>query len=58
MNQSSMNATILSRLKRVTSSGDFVAEIDGLRFFAIAAVFVFHLNLYLSSKVSTEVASI
>lgn len=46
-----MNATGLasapawiSPFQRVTSRGDFVAEIDGLRFFALAGVFLLHLN--------------
>lgn len=34
----------LSRLRRITSSGGLVPEIDGLRFFAIAAVVLFHLR--------------
>jgi peptidoglycan/LPS O-acetylase OafA/YrhL len=34
---------VLSRLSRVTSSGNFIPEIDGLRFFAIAAVVLFHI---------------
>lgn len=36
--------------KRITSSGKFIPEIDGLRFIAIAAVLLFHLNLFLSVK--------
>lgn len=30
--------------QRVTSRGDFIPEIDGLRFFALASVFLLHLN--------------
>lgn len=33
---------IPSRLRRVTSSGNFIPEIDGLRFFAIALVVLLH----------------
>lgn len=33
---------IFGRLQRVTSSGKFIPEIDGLRFIAIASVFLFH----------------
>ena len=32
------------RLSRVTSSGGYIAELDGLRFLAIAAVVVFHIH--------------
>jgi peptidoglycan/LPS O-acetylase OafA/YrhL len=35
---------ILSRFSRITSSGRFVPEIDGLRFVAIASVAAYHLN--------------
>ncbi len=34
----------LSRLQRVTSSGKFISEIDGLRFISIATVLLFHIN--------------
>lgn len=37
---------LLGRLSRVTSSGDFIPEIDGMRFLAIALVIVFHINAY------------
>lgn len=33
-------------LSRATSSGSFIAEIDGLRFAAVAAVVLYHLNGY------------
>lgn len=36
--------------KRITSSGNFIPEIDGLRFIAIASVVLFHINRFLSSK--------
>ena len=35
---------VLSRLTRITSSGRFVPEIDGLRFLAITMVVVYHLD--------------
>ncbi|HEY3377242.1 MAG TPA: acyltransferase [Armatimonadota bacterium] len=34
----------LARFSRVTSSGNFIPVIDGLRFFAIMAVVIFHIN--------------
>ncbi|MGA2448246.1 MAG: acyltransferase [Polyangiaceae bacterium] len=37
-------ARVLSRFRRVTSGGAFIPEIDGLRFFAIVPVVLFHLN--------------
>lgn len=40
-----------SRLSRVTSSGEFIAEIDGLRFVAIAAVVLHHIaSIYMESS--------
>ncbi|HEY3378208.1 MAG TPA: acyltransferase [Armatimonadota bacterium] len=41
----------LHRFSRVTSSGSFIPEIDGLRFFAIATVIIFHINMYLAAMV-------
>lgn len=38
---------ILSKLSRATSAGIFIPEIDGLRFFAIMSVMMFHLNYQL-----------
>jgi peptidoglycan/LPS O-acetylase OafA/YrhL len=51
----SPNTTLLqrigSRLSRVTSSGEFIAEIDGLRFVAIAAVVLHHIaSIYMESS--------
>lgn len=43
-------ARILGRLSRVTSSGRFIPEIDGLRFIAIGAVVLFHLSGYLLAR--------
>ncbi|MCE1255486.1 MAG: acyltransferase [Anaerolineae bacterium] len=41
---------LANKLSRVTSTGDFVAEIDGLRFLAIGMVFIYHLvGSYLSA---------
>jgi peptidoglycan/LPS O-acetylase OafA/YrhL len=42
--------SFLSRLGRVTSSGRFIPEIDGLRFVAIFAVFLYHLSGYVQAK--------
>ena len=41
---------IRGALTRVTSSGRFLVEIDGLRFFAIAPVLLFHLNGYFLAR--------
>ena len=38
-----LSSWLLARLSRVTSSGRFVPEIDGLRFIAIMSVVVFHM---------------
>jgi peptidoglycan/LPS O-acetylase OafA/YrhL len=38
---------VYGRLSRVTSSGDFIPEVDGLRFLAIAPVVVYHVRNYL-----------
>ena len=40
-----------SLLSRKTSSNSFIPEIDGLRFFAIITVVLFHLNTALSKEV-------
>jgi peptidoglycan/LPS O-acetylase OafA/YrhL len=39
---------LVMRLRRQTSGGTFIPEIDGLRFAAIAAVVVFHLHVQLA----------
>src|SRR6476620_10071729 len=36
--------------KRITSSGSFIPEIDGLRFIAIISVVLYHLNGFLNEK--------
>ena len=38
---------LLNKFKRVTSTGNYIPEIDGLRFLAISWIFVYHLNDYL-----------
>ena len=40
----------LKHLRRRTTSGRFIAEIDGLRFVAIALVVLFHVHDYLTTK--------
>jgi peptidoglycan/LPS O-acetylase OafA/YrhL len=42
--------SFISRIQRVTSSTSFIPEIDGLRFFAIFTVVVFHLNTAFSRQ--------
>ena len=51
-----MIARFLSRFRRVTTSGNFIAEIDGLRFIAIGTVVLFHLMVGLSIKSPTQFA--
>jgi peptidoglycan/LPS O-acetylase OafA/YrhL len=41
---------LVSKASRDTTSGQFVAEIDGLRFVAIFSVILFHLNWFITSK--------
>jgi peptidoglycan/LPS O-acetylase OafA/YrhL len=48
--QSPRLARVLSPFRRVTTSGGFIAEIDGLRFIAIFVVVLFHLAVGLSIK--------
>ncbi|AXB56021.1 acyltransferase family protein [Flavobacterium fluviale] len=40
--------------KRITSSGSFIPEIDGLRFIAIASVVLYHLNGFLTEKYENQ----
>src|SRR6266436_6301349 len=47
---------LLGRLSRVTTSGQFIPEIDGLRFIAIALVFFAHVHAYTAVKTSGDVA--
>lgn len=49
--------SLLARLGRVTSSGTLIPEVDGLRFIAISAVVVLHVNTYVWSKLPVEFAS-
>ncbi len=46
----SLREKVKGCLSRETSSGSFIPEIDGLRFVAVVAVFLFHLNAYLHLK--------
>lgn len=39
---------LYAKLRRVTTSGDFIAEVDGLRFLAVAPVVLFHVRNYLT----------
>lgn len=41
-------AGFLNRFRRITSSGLYIPEIDGLRFLAILLIFLFHFNGYLA----------
>lgn len=41
-----INQALLAKLSRVTSSGRFIPQIDGLRFAAIAWVFIYHSHHY------------
>ena len=42
-------AGFLNRFRRITSSGLYIPEIDGLRFLAISWIFLFHFNDYLAT---------
>ena len=42
--------SIPSILQRITSTGNYLPEIDGLRFFAIFWMVLFHLNAYIVAK--------
>ena len=42
-------------LSRKTTSTNFIPEIDGLRFFAIATVVIFHLNTAFSREIGLSV---
>jgi peptidoglycan/LPS O-acetylase OafA/YrhL len=47
---STLQARLLRRFSRVTTSGAFISEIDGLRFIAIGTVVLFHLMVGLLIK--------
>jgi peptidoglycan/LPS O-acetylase OafA/YrhL len=47
----------LAEFSRRTTGGRFLPEIDGLRFVAIGAVVLFHLNTYLLAKTSAHASS-
>ena len=49
--------TWLRGFSRVTSSGRFIAEVDGLRFVAIAMVVVYHLNIYALTSYSDDISN-
>jgi hypothetical protein len=56
----SFSAWLAKRLSRVTSSGELIPEIDGLRFLAIASVLLHHtMSIYLreSGRSAVEVQS-
>ena len=44
----------LSNFQRKTSSNNFIPEIDGLRFFAIITVVIFHLNTAIAKELGIE----
>jgi peptidoglycan/LPS O-acetylase OafA/YrhL len=48
---------LFDRLSRVTSSGKFIPQIDGLRFIAITLVLMFHLRGYVLEKLPVHFAS-
>ena len=41
---------LTDRLRRITSDGNWISEVDGLRFIAISSVFLFHLNVVVSAE--------
>lgn len=46
--------SLLTRLKRSTNSVSFIPEIDGLRFYAIITVVIYHLNTAYSRSIGLE----
>ncbi|MBJ6727319.1 acyltransferase family protein [Geomesophilobacter sediminis] len=46
----SLTRWLIARASRDTASGQFIAEIDGLRFIAIMSVVLFHLSWFITSK--------
>lgn len=49
---------LYSKLKRDTTSSGFIPEIDGLRFFAIFTVVLFHLNTAISKELGLSLENI
>ncbi|MBV5329883.1 MAG: acyltransferase [Chlorobium sp.] len=45
---------LINKASRDTSTGQFIAEIDGLRFIAILTVFLFHLSEFVTGKTGTK----
>lgn len=45
-----MLPAFLQRFRRITSSGRYIGEIDGLRFLAICSVVIYHINGYVYEK--------
>ena len=41
---------LYNKLKRKTSSGNFIPEIDGLRFLAVMVVILYHIQLFFVAK--------
>ena len=48
---------LVGRLRRITSSGRYLPEIDGLRFVAIFGVFLIHLRIYLANQAALPLAT-
>ncbi|MBN3583023.1 acyltransferase [Algoriphagus aestuarii] len=51
-----MNSKFIQLFQRNTSSANFIPEIDGLRFFAIMTVVVFHFHFLLAKELASEVS--
>jgi len=49
-----MKEKLIDLFRRRTNSVSFLAEVDGLRFFAISTVLIFHLNTVFSSSIEFE----
>ena len=43
----------LHSLRRVTSTGRYLPQVDGIRFIAITSVFFFHVHRYLNEALAT-----
>ena len=50
LTRAAIGTWLRAKLSRVTTSGRFIPEIDGLRFVALAAVFLHHLNGYVATR--------